>query len=221
MKVILHNSISLDGSFLNFEVKMGMHYQIAGNYKADVHLMGSKTARTGIEKYGGAPLEEKKDFMKPKKENGLPYWVIPDTKGILKGLLHAYRGFEFCRDVIVLLSEKTPKDYLRYLEERDYDYHIIGKEHVDLKKALKVLSTEYNVKTILTDTGRELNCLLLNQGLIDEISLLISPELIGQQAEYMFREVSENIKLEKAKCTILDEDYIWLVYKVKKNQKLA
>jgi len=221
MKVILHNSISLDGSFLNFEVNMGIHYQITGNYKADAHLIGSKTARTGIEKYGGVPPEEKKDFVKPKKENGLPYWVIPDTKGILKGLLHAYRGFEFCRDVIVLSSEKTPKDYLRYLEERDYDYHIIGKEHVDLKKALKVLSTEYNVKTILTDTGRELNCLLLNQGLIDEISLLISPELIGHQAEYLFREVSENIKLEKAKCTILDEDYIWLVYKVKKRQKLA
>ncbi len=60
-------------------------------------------------------------------------------------------------------------------------------------------------------------CLLLNQGLIDEISLLISPELVGQQAEYLFREVSKNIKSEKAKCTILDEDYIWLVYKAKKS----
>ena len=63
VKVILHNSISLDGSFLNFDVNMGLHYRIAGSYKADVHLIGSKTAKTGIEMYGGAPAEEKKDFI--------------------------------------------------------------------------------------------------------------------------------------------------------------
>ena len=218
MKVILHNSISLDGSFLNFEVNMELHYRIAGNYKSDAHLIGSKTAKTGIEMYGGAPPEKKKDFMKPRKENGLPYWGIPDTKGILKGMLHAYRRFEFCRDVIVFVSEKTPKDYINHLEERDYDYHVVGKEKVNLKKALRILSTQYNVKTVLIDTGRELNSMLLNQGLVNEISLLISPELLGKQAEYLFSEVSGAIKLEKAKCTIYD-DYIWLVYKVRKSLK--
>jgi 2,5-diamino-6-(ribosylamino)-4(3H)-pyrimidinone 5'-phosphate reductase len=64
----------------------------------------------GIELYGGSvPLEEKKDFEKLKRSESLPYWVIPDTKAILKGLLHTCRRFKFCKDVIVLISEENPE----------------------------------------------------------------------------------------------------------------
>jgi len=67
-KVIIHNSISLDGSLANFEVNMGLHYQIAGNFKPDAHFIGSNTIKTGIELYGkeSAP-EESIDFDKPPK----------------------------------------------------------------------------------------------------------------------------------------------------------
>ena len=51
-KIIIHNSISIDGSLTNFDVNMGLHYQIAGNYKPDSHLICSNTAKTGIESYG-------------------------------------------------------------------------------------------------------------------------------------------------------------------------
>ena len=50
-KVIMHNSISLDGSVKDFEVNMGLHYQIAGSYGADVHLIGSNTAKIGMEMF--------------------------------------------------------------------------------------------------------------------------------------------------------------------------
>jgi 2,5-diamino-6-(ribosylamino)-4(3H)-pyrimidinone 5'-phosphate reductase len=46
--VILHNSISLDGSLTNFEVNMILHYEIAGRYKPDAHLIGSNTIKIGI-----------------------------------------------------------------------------------------------------------------------------------------------------------------------------
>jgi hypothetical protein len=42
-KVIIHNSVSLDGSLTDFEPNMGLHYQIAGNYPPDAHLIGSNT----------------------------------------------------------------------------------------------------------------------------------------------------------------------------------
>ena len=34
-KIILHNSISLDGSLINFDVDMETHYKIAGSFKPD------------------------------------------------------------------------------------------------------------------------------------------------------------------------------------------
>ena len=52
MKTIMHNSVSLDGSFINFDVDMGLHYQLASRFKADAHLIGSETVRAGGELYG-------------------------------------------------------------------------------------------------------------------------------------------------------------------------
>jgi len=212
-KVILHNSVSLDGSLTNFEPNMGLHYQIAGKYNADAHLIGSNTVKVGVELYGGdVPLEEKQDFAKPERSERLPYWVIPDTKGILKGLLHTCRRFEFCRDVIVLVSEETPAEYVRHLEERNYDYHIVGKKHVDLERALELLSKKYGVKTVLADTGRILGNLLLNQGFVKEISLLIHPVIVGTTSYNMFSNSNKTSKLKLRKKETLEKNYVWLVY---------
>lgn len=216
-RVIIHNSVSLDSSFLNFEVNMGLHYQIAANYKSDAHLVGSNTAKKGIEMYGGKiPPEENNDFEKPIKDEALPYWIIPDTKGILKDLLHVFRRFESCKDVIVLISKTTPEDYIQYLRDRKYDHYIVGDEHVDLKKALQLLSKKYDAKTVLTDTGRKLGNLLLNQRLVNEISLLTHPCIVGDQSENLFKNITSSIKLNKIKFEVLDENYIWQVYQVEK-----
>ncbi|KYK21589.1 hypothetical protein AYK21_00615 [Thermoplasmatales archaeon SG8-52-2] len=216
-KIILHNSISIDGSLTNFEPHMGLHYQIAANYKPDAHLIGSNTIKTGVELFGeGISPEENNDFKKPIRNLNLPYWVIIDTQGSLKGLLHTCRRFEFCRDVIVLASKSTPKIYLKYLKERNYDYHIVGSNKVNLNKALELLSQKYKIKTILTDTGKILGNLLLNQGLVSEISLLIHPIIVGKKSYNTFYDVINNLNLILLKREILEKQYVWLVYKVEK-----
>jgi len=207
--------VSLDGSITDFKTNMELHYQIAGNYHPDAHLIGSNTVKVGIELYSeGVPPEEVKDFDKPKRAESLPYWVIPDTKGALKGLLHTCRRFELCRDVIVLMSEETPKEYIEHLKERKYNYHVVGKKHVDLKRALEILASEYGVKKVLADTGMILSNLLLNQGLASEISLLIHPIIVGDKSYNIFSNVSEPIGLKLDKAEILDKGYVWMVYTV-------
>jgi len=216
-KVIIHNSVSLDSSIDGFEVNLGLHYKIVGDYKADIHLIGSNTAETGIKNGGKIPPEEDFDFKKPNKDKGFPYWVIPDTKGILDGMLHVYRRFEFCKDVVLLVSKKTSKKYIKYLEERDYDYFIMGETYVNYKKAFKLLAEKYKAKIILTDTGGRLNSILLKQKLVDEISLLVSPVLVGKKSTNLFRSLNpknENIKLELIKSEILNKGYTLSRYKV-------
>jgi len=214
-KVIVHNSISLDNSLINFEVNMGLHYTIARGYKPDVHLIGSNTVKAGIELYGGTvPPEEGKDFKKPQRDKSLPYWVIPDTKGALKGLLHICRGFEFCKDVILLISEETSKEYRAYLEERNYSYHIVGKKRVDLKKALETLFKKYSAKTVLTDAGRILVDLLINHGFVSEISLLVHPVIVGNRGYTIFGGIDRSVNLKLHKKESLEKGCMWLVYKV-------
>jgi 2,5-diamino-6-(ribosylamino)-4(3H)-pyrimidinone 5'-phosphate reductase len=216
-KVIIHNSISLDGSLTGFMPNMGVHYQIAGEYRAAVHLIGSNTAKAGVELFGNeVPPEAEKDFEKPKRDKNLPYWVIIDTKGQLKGLLHGCRRFEFCRDVVVLVSEATPRDYIRYLEERNYEHYVVGREKVDLRRALELLAEKFRAKRVLTDTGRILGNLLLEQGLVDEISLLVHPVIVGEKAYNMFGNMKQNPELKLRKQEKLDKGLGWLVYKVKK-----
>ena len=218
LKIIMHNSVSLDGSFTNFDVDMGLHYQIASRYQADANLIGSNTIKTGIEIYGGEiPPENKADFTKPARDLALPYWVIVDTKGITQGLLHTCRSFEFCKDVIVLISQQTSRDYIDYLNERNYDHLVCGKEHVDYEKGLCDLNTNYGIKTILVDSGPTLNGLLLGRGLIDEISLLVSPILIGTKSDKILAHLnleSQNVNLKLLTCEDLDKGYVLLRYQV-------
>ena len=214
-KIILHNSLSLDGSLTGFEPNMELHYRIAGMFKPEVHLIGSNTITAGIELYGtGVPPEKPSDFQKPKRNKKLPSWVIIDSKGKLQGLLHTCRQFEQVRDVILLVSQTTPKRYLRYLDERQYEYHIVGKDSVDLSEALALLAKTYQVKTIVTDTGRILGNLLLNQGLVDEISLLVHPVIVGKTAYPMFSDINKNLDGTLVKCEQLEKHYIWLLYKI-------
>ena len=214
-KVIIHNSISLDGSLTNFQPNMELHYRIAGGYRPQAHLIGSNTIKAGVELYeDGIPTEEETDFKKPERSRSLPYWVIPDTKGKLKGLLHTCRRFEFCRDVIVLISETTSKEYVKHLKERAYAHHKVGKNHVDLARAIELLSSEYRVKKVLTDTGRILGNLLIEQGLVAEISLLVHPVIVGRESYNIFDNLDRNIRLRLRKQEFFPGGYAWLVYKV-------
>ncbi|MFC1983025.1 dihydrofolate reductase family protein [Chloroflexota bacterium] len=217
-KTIMHNSVSLDGSFTDFDVDMELHYRIASRYKANANLIGSSTIKTGIEIYGGEiPSEDEADFDKPERDAALPYWVIIDTKGIAQGLLHTCRSFEFCRDVIVLVSTQTSEDYVNYLTERNYDYLVCGNERVDYDKALTALNTKYGIQTILIDSGPTLNGLLLGRGLIDEISLLVSPVLVGKKSDKLLAHLnleSQNVNLELLTCEDLDKGHVLLGYKV-------
>jgi 2,5-diamino-6-(ribosylamino)-4(3H)-pyrimidinone 5'-phosphate reductase len=214
MKVIVHNSVSLDGSLLGFAPDLAAHYKIAGGFKADVHLVGSSTAAEGLKLfYKKLPPEEKKDFLKPKTSPRLPLWVIPDSSGKLKGKLHVLRQSGYCRDVAVLTTSATPKGYLRYLTERGYDWHYMGNGPIDFAHALAVLAREYHCRVVMSDSGPTLNGVLLDHGLVDEISLLVHPLVVGAERFVLFSGVKGGIKLKLAKSrTIAGKS--WLLFRV-------
>jgi 2,5-diamino-6-(ribosylamino)-4(3H)-pyrimidinone 5'-phosphate reductase len=214
-EIIIHNSISIDGSLTGFMPDMELHYKIAGNYKPDAHLIGSATIIAGNEMFGeGIPEELPSDFEQPLRNTNLPLWIIVDSNGRLKGTLHTCRRFEYCRDVILLISRSTPADYIEHLEKRNYRYILAGKEKVDLVNSIELLHEKYNINRILTDTGRILGNLLLNEGLVNEISLLIHPLMVGEKCYPMFSDVKGNLSLNLKKSEYFENGCIWNVYKI-------
>ncbi|HNW98401.1 MAG TPA: dihydrofolate reductase family protein [Bacteroidales bacterium] len=194
-KIIIHNTITLDGAYTDFAADLDLHYTIAASFEAQAYVVGSNTLKSAVIKI---PTEKKSDFRKPlfNMDDPRPYWVIADSRGQLNGILHSYRRMSFMKDIIVMVSEKTPKKYLQYLEERDYDIIYAGKDHVDLSDAFQALRKNYGVKKLITDTGGMLDCVLLNQGLADEINLLIAPEINGSNKIKLFDFIAENSRIE-------------------------
>jgi len=214
-EIIIHNSISLDGSLTGFMPDMGLHYSIAGSYNPDAHLIGADTIISGNELFGeGIPEEVNSDYEQPQRDEKLPWWVIVDSRGRLKGMLHTCRRFEFCHDVILLVSKSTPSDYITHLRKRNYRYIIAGDDKVDIKTALDLLSEEYSIKKILTDTGRTLGNILINLGLVQEISLLIHPLITGNKSYPMFSDVRANLNLRLTNSESYDNGCVWNVYKI-------
>ncbi len=212
-EIIIHNSISLDGSLTGFMPDMELHYRIAGEYKPDAHLIGANTVIKGNEMFEkGIPDETASDLVQPQRDKSLPWWVIVDSGGRLRGMLHTCRRFEYCRDVIILVSESTPSDYITHLEEREYRFIISGKEKVDLPVSLNRLMELYNIKKILTDTGRVLGNILLNLDIVNKISLLIHPLIVGKDCYPMFSDIIENKSFKLKKSEHFENGCVWVVY---------
>jgi 2,5-diamino-6-(ribosylamino)-4(3H)-pyrimidinone 5'-phosphate reductase len=214
-KVTMHTQISLDGCVRGF-IDTGIYYRIANRFNCDMVLFGSETVYTAAEQY---PPETEQAFIKPidNPDDKRLRWVIPDSRGRLRNL-HVFRDSPYCKDIIVLVSKSTPKSYLEYLRERNYDFINVGEDYVDYAKAFEVLYEKYNCRNIRTDSGGILTNVLLEQGLIDEISLVISPCLVGVNHPHVFRSLSlkDNLQLKLINCESIDEDYLSLIYEVLK-----
>lgn len=216
-KVIIYDSVSVDGAIKDFDVNVPLHYMVAGRFNADAVLVGSVTSRTGIEMFmQTVPAEEHSDFVKPKtrSDDQRPIWVIVDSRGALQGLMHVNRRSEYTKNVVILVSNHTPKTYLDYLEERNYDVIKAGEDQVDLHAALEELNRQYGVKTMVTDTGGVLASVLLEQGLADEVYLLVAPEIVGKNAVHLFRNLNHAVKLELMESEVVENNHVLLGFKV-------
>ena len=221
-KIILHNQISLDGSLTKFSVNMQLHYQILGTFKADAHLIGSNTAKSGLEQFleeipPETPRDKKPPILKP--DDSRPYWVLIDSHAQMYKLLHIFRQFDYCKDLIVLITPNTPQKYQTYLQKRKYNTIVSGNNHIDFPQIIQKLYQDYQIKTIITDTGPTLNSVLLSQRLLDEISLIIAPEIVGNKPLNLFQNLTvDNIPYHLRLLTskTYENKYIHLHYKIEK-----
>ncbi|KAF5067479.1 hypothetical protein DSECCO2_252900 [anaerobic digester metagenome] len=182
-EVIIHNTVSLDHAVRGFEIDLGLHYGALLALEPGAVLAGSATARSGIELFTDVnETETEADRHRPevRPDDPRPVCVIVDSKGILKDLLHFYRNMEHTKDVIVLVSEATPEDYLDYLREREYPFIRRGKDRVDLKGAIRELGERFGISRVVSDTGPDLNDVLIREGIADTISLIVHPVVVGE-----------------------------------------
>jgi len=217
-EVIIHNSVSLDHAVTGFEIDLGQHYGALLAFEPGAVLAGSTTAKTGIEMFMDITLPEADaDRHRPgvRPDDPRPISVIVDSRGVLKGLLHFYRNMEHTKDVVVLVSETTPEDYLDYLREREYPFIRCGKSRVDLKGAIRVLGERFGVSRVVSDSGPGLNDALIREGIADTISLIVHPVIVGEGEKKLFGRAGGRTALELRTAVPMEQGTVHLVYAVK------
>ena len=222
--VILYNAVSLDGRITGFNADVELYYELASRWDIDAVLMGSNTVLTGFGAEPGEIREENLESMVNREkdpEDSRPFLVIPDSKGQIRIWNELFK-MPYLRDIIVLCSKSTPEEYINFLNERNIDYLIAGEKQVDLKDAMKRLNSEYGINSIRVDSGGILNGVLLNDGLADEIHVLIHPELVGsinKGSIFISKDLNslnDTIKLKLAHIDKLKDDIIWIKYDIVK-----
>ncbi len=219
-RVILHNEVSVDGRIDWFTPDIGQFYELASHWKEDATLAGSDTL---LKAYPEEQVSEENEeaFEPPKKnpDDPRPLLVVPDSRGRLRNL-HLLRREPYWRDVVALCSHSTSRTYLDYLQKRYIDYIIAGDDHVDLRVALEELNARCGVKVVRVDSGGTLNGVLLRAGLVDEVSVLINPSLVGGTTpRSIFRapDLTSSEGVIQLKLTHVERvkgDIVWLRYEV-------
>ncbi|UCG67987.1 MAG: RibD family protein [Thermoplasmata archaeon] len=217
-KVILHNAVSVDGRMDNISPDLAVFYKLAATWKEGATVVGSNTLLSAPDEI---PPETEEAF-KPitvDPEDKRPYLVVPDSRGRLKSW-HYWRSLPYWKKPIVLCSNTTPKEHLEYLKKRHVEYIVAGEDHVDMRKALEELSRIYGVNTVRLDSGGTLNGVLLREGLVDEISVMVIPTLVGGTTPtsiFIGPDLTSEkgvLKLKLIHFEKLEDDYIWLRYEV-------
>jgi 2,5-diamino-6-(ribosylamino)-4(3H)-pyrimidinone 5'-phosphate reductase len=216
-RVVLHNAASVDGRFDWFTPDIGRFYELASRWREDATLVGTDTilAAEGADE-DDEPSDPPRDEL---DDDSRPLLVIPDSRGRVRSWQYLRRQ-PYWRDTIALCSRSTPETYLDYLKERRIDCIVAGNDHVDLRAALEELNVRHDVQVVRVDSGGTLNGVLLRAGLVDEVSLLIHPCLVGGMTpKSIFRapdlaSADGVIQLRLAHVEQLEGELVWLRYEV-------
>jgi 2,5-diamino-6-(ribosylamino)-4(3H)-pyrimidinone 5'-phosphate reductase len=188
--VICHMMPSLDGRLRTdrWNIPNTIHEEYdrtADTYRAQAWLCG----RVTMEEFANGrwknparrPSErvDSGDFIAPQR--GERFAVALDSAGKL-----AWKENTVEQDsLIVVVSESVPKAYLAYLRGKGISYLFGGRRagELNLPIVLTKLREKFGIKRLLVEGGGKTTGAFLRAGLIDEISLLLTPVADGRVDE--------------------------------------
>jgi 2,5-diamino-6-(ribosylamino)-4(3H)-pyrimidinone 5'-phosphate reductase len=188
-RVTIHNLASIDGRLTGFPVDLELYYGLAAQLPHQAVLTGSRTLLDGAAREGldltvehgtGAAADPAEGAGPPEDGDTRPWLAIVDGRGQVAALSWL-REQPYWRDLIVLGCAATPPEHLERLRRQQVATIVTDGEHVDLATALATLAERYGVREVRVDAGGTLNGALVAAGLVDEVSLVVAPYVVGEQ----------------------------------------
>jgi 2,5-diamino-6-(ribosylamino)-4(3H)-pyrimidinone 5'-phosphate reductase len=165
-RVVAHVAVSVDGCTVGFEPDQGRFYELARRWDEDVTLVGADTILAQEPALAAAP--------RPGPAAHGPLLAVVDGRGRVREWA-ALREVGHWSDVLALHAAQTPPRP----PGRGVPELVTGTDRVDLGAVLDALAGSHGAGVVRVDSGGALLGALLAADLLDELSLLVHPLVVG------------------------------------------
>lgn len=169
--IICYMMMSVDGRIdCGVMEKLDISATLSGRITAELEMADKENFTPKNKEIFG-----KESFSQKADKKG--YNIIMDTRGTL--LWDNYSEKE--KPLLIVTSEKVTKEYIDYLNSKNISWIACGKEKINIKKVVEILKENFKIKRLAVVGGGTINGGFLNEGLIDEIDILIGPGIDGRK----------------------------------------
>jgi 2,5-diamino-6-(ribosylamino)-4(3H)-pyrimidinone 5'-phosphate reductase len=195
--VVAQLAVSIDGATTGFEADQARFYALATLWQEDVTLVGADTIL--------AQESAVRTAAQPGPRAAGPLLAVVDSRHRVR-TLEALRQLGYWSDVIGLYSDQTPARS----PDSTIAELVTGYDRVDLAEALELLGRR-GAEVVRVDSGGTLVGVLLDLGLIDELSLLVHPVLVGAGPRWN-GSLTDHLDLKLANTEVFEGGVVWLRY---------
>ena len=203
--VICHMLQSIDGKIAGgfFREKQTLelakiYSDISKDYNGDAIIYGTTTAQEMFSSSKTVPVLNQKPIQKIDyiyKNDKNKWIVVIDPQGQISFDQFVYQNPRLKdKNLIVILTENISNQYLETLKSLNISYLFTGKDEIDLRLALEKLYDLFSIKKLLLQGGGITNTYFIKEDLIDELSLVVSPVVSGEEKQpNIFKDCHEYI----------------------------
>lgn len=196
--------------------------RLQGSFGADAIAYGAMTTK-GFESADVPEVDATADvptgdYVAPHREDR--FYVSIDPAGEIARRSATYRrtGHDDAH-VIEVLTASTPRGYRAYLHDRGISYVLAGKDTLNLPLALEKLRSLFGIERLLVCGGGKTDMSFLAAGVLDELSLVLSPTVSGEPGvasvfDEMTRAAASSHAFELERMERAGVNGLHLVYKV-------
>lgn len=192
--VICHMLQSIDGKIAGgfFREKQTLelakiYSDISKDYNGDAIIYGTTTAQEMFSSSKTTPVLNQKPIQKMDyiyKDDKNKWIVVIDPQGQISFDQSVYQNPRLKdKNLIVILTENISSQYLETLKSLNISYLFTGKDEIDLRLALEKLYDLFSIKKLLLQGGGITNTYFIKEDLIDELSLVVSPVVSGEEKQ--------------------------------------
>lgn len=219
--IICHMMMSVDGRIdCDMVAKLkgvDQYYETLNELNTPATLSGRVTAELELALKGkfepkNNEIFGKENFSKKKSANN--YEIIVDTKGTLLW----NDDSEYEKPHLIIMSEKVTKDYIEYLDSKNISWIVCGKDKIDLKRAVEILSEQFNIERMSVVGGPAINSSFLENGLLDEVSIVIG---LGVDGRKDMPSIFDGFNMDKSvvhlkfkTAKVFETGAVWLRYNI-------